>query len=113
MRGSWTSSGLSGGKEEDNSKKHVLRKLEPWGSRAASPFSTGGCGPCSYLPGLHLCYECIGWSRRFLWGFPGLTVGILFCFNTHALQLQYTQQHNRGCAFLASIPQTQGPRNPH
>lgn len=41
MRGSWTSSGLSGGKEEDNSKMYMLRQLA---RTEGSPVSPGGPG---------------------------------------------------------------------
>lgn len=92
MRGSWTSSGLSRSKEENNSKMHVLRQLA---RTEGSPMSPG-------VPGLPLLLALRAMdhaliSQGFIYavkasgpedsygGFSSLTVGILFCFNTHAL----------------------------
>lgn len=82
---------------------------EPWACGAAFPNSTVACGPNPWLQGPHLDDEGVGWSRRFLQGFPDLTVRILFCFNPMLCDCS-AQWWN---VFPTSVSLKKSPGSPH
>lgn len=76
MRGSWTSPGPPTCEEEGSGPMRLPRGV----SSPRTPFPPVLETMDQTLFSKDLCCEGVGWSRRFLQGFPGLIIRIPFCF---------------------------------